>query len=153
MSERKLLGYQVNFENLAFVRIPKDCIGIIIYQSGSSPNYNGRHHVKQFAISIDRGYTDIARDALIEEEFGGTSAMVALREFSIVDIDCIWEGGIESWIYVDFSIGDMQNKYQRWKTNKHGDLFIEVSATAELDSIFPDDVINADDYTVTERQG
>jgi len=35
----------------------------------------------------------------------------------------------------------------------NGDLFIEISKTTELDRIFPDDVINADDYAVFERQG
>jgi len=40
------------------------------------------------------------------------------------------------------------NDYQRVKTNRHGDLFIEISEKAELDDIFPNEVINADNYTV-----
>jgi hypothetical protein len=44
------------------------------------------------------------------------------------------------------------NEYQRSKTNKHGDLFLEISATEELDSVFPDDVVNKDDYIVGEMQ-
>jgi len=44
-----------------------------------------------------------------------------------------------------------ENSYQRSKVNRHGDLFLEISENAELESIFPDEVINADDYTVKCR--
>ena len=40
------------------------------------------------------------------------------------------------------------NVYQRSKTNKHGDLFLMVSEKGELDSMFSDEIVNADDYTV-----
>jgi len=47
---------------------------------------------------------------------------------------------------------DIHNEYQRSKTNKHGDLFLEISETAELDNIFPDEIINADDYSIYDMQ-
>ena len=119
--------------------------------------------VKQFVISIDRNYDDSVIDAC-----DGIPAIEGLQDFYISDIERIYEDGSDR-VYIDWyspvlyvkedggEVYDPQyqnhNEYQRSKVNKHGDLFIEVGATAELDSIFPDDVINADVYTVFERQG
>jgi hypothetical protein len=92
--------------------------------------------------------------------------MDCLRDCYISYIDRIYADGSDR-VYIDWyspvlyakdgvDVHDPKyqnhNEYQRSKANKHGDLFIEVSATAELDSIFTDDVINADGYIVGDMR-
>ena len=150
MSGKKLIALQVNLSNLTYVRIPCKYIGTF-QPSGS-------------IISIDRSYKECMRSWSDGDYVKGVFALeyLSARNIFISDIDCIYEDGSEEKVHIEWfsyilyvdkngkSVYDPQyqnvNKYQRSKTNKHGDLFIEISIESKLDIIFPDDVINADDY-------
>jgi hypothetical protein len=152
MNGKKLIALQLNISNLTYARIPCEYIGVF------QPN--------ELTLSIDHSYKEYISSWFDGEYIDGVLAMDYLRAWNmfISDIDCIYEDGDEEKIHIEKfdyvlyvnengnTVCDPQyqnvNRYQRSKINKHGDLFIEISAMAELDSIFPDDVINADDYTV-----
>ena len=177
MNDKKLLALEVEFSNIHLARIPFEYIGVlqlnglkkIEYTLKNPRNSNSNdpeYTVKQFVISIDRNCLG-AIYCLLTGEHINDDAMDWLRTCQIVQIDCIYEDGSEKdtvqpvrydevlYIQEDGSKvynGDFMNhnEYQRSKVNKQGDLFIEISEKAELDSIFPDEIINADDYIVRE---
>ena len=156
---KKLLAIEVVLSNLDFLRIPREHIGVF-HLNGLKAivKDKSKYWAKQLVLSVDRNYKANTLEYDVD-------AMGCLQnDRSISSIERIFEyGGEKDSVYFDW-YGEVlyvkggvewydpkyqnHNEYQRSKTNKHGDIFLEISEKAELNSIFPDEIINADDYTV-----
>ena len=148
MNDKKMLRIEVVFNNLDSIIIPSEYIGVFQFKGLKiNDRVKAQYWAKQFVVSIDRSCSDYTSECNV-------TAKECLLGFAYISyIELIYEGeSRRDRIYIDwFTQYINHNVNQRSKANKHGDLFLEVSETAELDSIFPDEVINSDDYTVYER--
>jgi len=160
MNRKKLVSVKVVFNNSDSLIIPYEYIGVLQFDSVMGGDlFTSEFFTSKLLVSIDRNYISST------DEYTAY-AMDWLRDLkNILYVECIYEDR-RGRIYIDWfkpvlyekgdggKVYDPQyqnhNEYQRSKINNHGDLFIEISENAELDSIFPDDVINADDFTVGE---
>lgn len=148
MSDKKLLAVEMVLNNLDFMRVPFEYIGIFQLNGlTTNDSTKSEYWAKQFVISIDRNYKDCTCEFSVD-------AMDCLRDCYISFIERIYENeNVRDKVYIDWFIQyQNHNVYQRSKSNKHGDLFLEISEQAELDSIFPDEIINADNYTVLGKR-
>ena len=163
MNDKKIVTIEIedNFGN--YMRIPEEYIGFRFYNGVN--NGQSEHISYDVIISIDRNYKGHYFD-VCGHEHCNSCAITCLRNCqNITIIKHIYEDGSNDVINVNWydevlyvkdgrNIYDPKyqnhNEYQRSKSNKHGDLFIVIEPNNRLDKIFPDEVINADDYTVGE---
>jgi len=157
MAYKKAIAIGVVFENCEALTIPWEYVGVFqlskvtyhcIWVGGDGPVYG--FSVGQFIISIDcrlkdyRNDKDSCRHNYIER---------LDQPCHIVSINLIYDDGSESesfyptWHDTDED-WQCENPWQQSKRNKHGDLFLEIGEQAELNSMFPDETINAEDYNV-----
>jgi hypothetical protein len=177
MNDKKQIAVIIAFENMESAYIPCEYIGTFLLNGleiieKAKDEAEPRYIAKQFVISINRSYKEFNQSVFYNDvdKSGNDYPVDYLRDSNnILTVTSVYADGSKSdFIYIDWfypvlndengvKIHDPQhehhNKYQRSKVNKHGDLFIEVSENIELDNIFPNDVINADDYTVGEMRG
>jgi len=165
MSVQRLLSIEVEFSDLVYIFVPGKYIGI--FQLDGMEEIKGKpdsnYWVRSLVMSIDRSYKGCVYN-ILGDLYSEDDGMNCLKDGNnISSIKRIFYNGSSDRIWVNWygevlcvkderEVYDPQyqnhNEYQRVKTNKHGDLFIEISEKAELDNIFPDEVINADNYTV-----
>ena len=167
MSMQKLLSIEIEFNNLEYILVPGKYIGI--FQLDGMEEIKGKsdsnYWVKSLVLSIDRNYKGCICNVFDDEQSKDCGMDCLSKGKNISSIKRTYEDGSSDRILVNWygevihvkderKVYDPQyqnhNEYQHSKTNKHGDLFVEIGEKAELDSIFPDEVINADDYTVEE---
>ena len=164
VSMQKLLLIEIELSNLEYVIVPGEYIGV--FQLDGMKEIKGKsdsnYWVKSLVISIDRNYKGCICNVFDDEQSKDCALNYLGKGKNISSIKRTYEDGSNDRIWVNwfgevlhardgYEVYDPQyqnyNEYQRSKTNKHGDLFIEISEEAELDSTFPNEVINAGDYT------
>ncbi|MDL2273885.1 hypothetical protein LJC34_05035 [Oscillospiraceae bacterium OttesenSCG-928-G22] len=147
MPNSNLSALTVCFENLDSVEMPAEYIGMLQIDKRSE------HFAERFIISIDRKIDTVCLKWEFSES-GASNLDRILGAGYIHDVRRIYDdGGLEEYCNVIWKLDEAKtpphdNPYQRSKRNRFGDLFLEISEEAELDTIFPDDSINADGYFV-----
>jgi len=161
MADKKMIAIGISFENCDFLTIPWEYVGIfqlnkVTYHNvwwGASGPVSGLS-VRQFIISFDRGLKDYSND---KDSYHHNYLERIEQPRHIASIKLIYNDGSESesfyptWHDTDED-WQCENPWQRSKRNTHGDLFLEIGENTELDSMFPDETINADDYSVLSEK-
>lgn len=163
MLERSgLKEIRLHFSNLQYVRIPQKFIGeyVIENRRGMEDGINE----KVFAgVAIDRNYSDFAY-SYIDDKPTEISAVTVLRDFSVNMAEVIYyDGTIDqynvNWYHQVLASGvdgnkqvssAVQNNNDEFKENVHGDMFVDLGERKNY--YFPDEWINADDYTIDNEK-
>ena len=147
MTGNELKALNLIMEDGECINIPVEFIGVLrVMQNAeeiihSKANTSTGYVVHGFSISIDRKFNGKNKERLQDPN-------------CIVNIRRVFNDGEKKYGVCSPITGC--NSYMRnfipnvrFKTNKHGDIFWGVYADVDmLDSMFPNEIINADDYTV-----
>ena len=144
MTEKNFTAFSFGLENGDNLIVPKEFIGALhIGARNGFDSLDGNKPyqiITDFAISIDRKF----------KPFWEEQSLV------IRSVERIFDNGEEKTglcypLCGDDTLCDTAKLYNFLKINKHNDLFIGASIYGDLlDDIFPDEKINADNYTVFE---
>ena len=144
MADKKLKEVVLEFgRNSELVTIPAEHIdvsmineidGDFLYTDKQGNTCIG-HFLEPYILVINRTFDDIER----------------ICQHDIKYVDCKYTDGTTEYYRVSFNYHKCdRNAYQHTKVNKHGDLFLAVSKCADiLDVLYPDEVINKDDYVLS----